>query len=1695
MNYRKVSSLILWMAIIGMWLSQNVFAETVTLNFTTPAGASSNQYFVSAWLTQGGVYKGTLGYWGSIKSKYYPEMTVFWAAIGKTSVAKNPSGVDARMGATLSGSPDTLALSSDVTNLPDGTYTINFETKSHSGTHITGSNFSFTKNGTAIPKTLQTVANFTGVYLTYDGRSVKTMTANSVASGQTATVHTTVGSPPSVIVKDASNNPVANVSVTFAVTSGGGVVSPTTAIVTNAAGIATLTSWQLGNIVGSNSVTATASGVSGSPITFTATGTAGSVTQVAVSAGNNQSAVVNTAVTTPPSVIIKDLYNNVVSGVTVTFAVASGGGSVTGPSVVTNTSGIATVGSWKLGTAAGTNTLTATVAGSGITGNPVTFTATGTAGAATQIAISASTNNQSATVNTGVASAPAVIIRDAFGNVKSGVAVTFTVASGGGTVVGGSATSNANGVAAVTSWTLGASAGTNTLSATSAGLTGSPLAFTATGIALLSNDLSLYAGIAQTATVGTAVSIVPTVRVLNGTTPISGVTITFSVSSGSGSVTNASAVTNALGVATSGGWTLGTTAGVMRLTASGAGLTNSPAIFTATAVAGAATQVAVNVGNNQSANVNTTVSAAPSVIVKDLYNNVVSGALVTFAVASGGGTITGPTATTNASGLATIGSWKLGTAAGTNTLTATVTGSGITGNPVTFTATGTAGAATQMAIYGATNNQSATVSTTVASDPAVMVRDAFGNPKSGVLVTFVVATGSGTVVGGSATSDASGIAAVTSWTLGSAAGTNTLTATSTGLTGSGLTFTATGVAATSNTLSIYAGDSQTATVGTAVAIIPTARVMNGITPVSGITIQFSVNAGNGSVTNVTAVTNAQGVATSGGWIVGTTTGTMHMTASGAGLINSPATYTATATTGSASQVAVNAGNNQSATVNTTVTTAPSVIVKDLYNNIVSGATVTFAIASGSGTLTSASTTTNASGIATVGSWKMGTAVGTNTVTATVSGSGISGNPVTFTATGTAGAATNMVIYGSTNNQSATVSTALASDPAVIVKDALGNPKSGVLVTFAVTTGGGVVVGGSATSDANGIATVTSWTLGSSAGMNTLTATSSGLTGSGLIFTATGIAIASNTLAVNSGDNQTAVVGTAVAVVPTVRVMNGTTPVSGITIQFSVSSGNGSVVNATAVTNALGVATSGGWILGTTVGTMQMTASGAGLTHSPIIFSATASAGSPASVTQFTGNNQTTEAGTSLPINPSVRVSDAYGNVVSGAVVHFSVTTGGGSITGATSTSNSSGIASVGSWTLGNVVGANSLSATVTGTSGVDFSATATVGVAAAIAKVSGDNQSAVAGEALLIDPLVQITDAHGNAITTGVTLTFSVSSGSGTIVSTTAISDGNGHASPGTWTLGTVAGSQTLTVSAAGLTSVTFSASAHAGPVAKISVYAGANQSAVGGTAVGIAPTVFVSDAHDNPVANITVDFTITVGSGSITNAHPVTGSNGLAAVTAWVLGGGAGDNTLIATTSSLPDDAATFDAQATADLNAVKMSVSFTTQSPNGTYSPENVIVVWVQKTDGTFLKTLGNWSGLRRSSLTTWTSKSGGGDTDAVMGATRSSHAGVLTVTWDLIPHGSSAAVPDGDYVLCFEITDTEGGLSAFRPTTNFTVSGGSVPPIGPVTLGGISDLTVNQAITPAPVEETPGGCGAGSAYAFMLLFAFFAFRRLKE
>src|SRR5688572_22620079 len=433
----------------------------------------------------------------------------------------------------------------------------------------------------------------------------------------------------------------------------------------------------------------------GKTASATVTVVPGAPTALAIVAGEGQTAVAGSAVATPPAVRVTDAFGNPISGFAITFAVASGGGTITGGAATTNASGIATIGNWTLGTTAGPNTLTAS--GSGLTPASVAFTATGGAGTPTAVAAFAG-NNQTGTAGGPVATPPSVKVTDANGNPVAGFNVIFSPGSGNGAVTGGSAVTNSSGIAAPTNWVLGSMPGVQTLVATAGSLSGSPITFSATAVApipakIVSNSLD-----PQTGTVRKAVGAPPTVRVLDAADiPVPGYTVTFAVTSGGGSVTGATVVTNEGGYATVGSWILGPSSGTNTLTATAGTLQGSPITFTATAVQPPPATMAISAGQNQSALAGTQVPTRPAVIVTDATGDGGPGITVVFSIRSGSGSITGASAVTDASGIATLGSWKLGL--GGNSLFASV--SGLPGSPLIFNALVTADV--QVVTFGDSN--------------------------------------------------------------------------------------------------------------------------------------------------------------------------------------------------------------------------------------------------------------------------------------------------------------------------------------------------------------------------------------------------------------------------------------------------------------------------------------------------------------------------------------------------------------------------------------------------------------------------------------------------------------------------------------------------------------------------------------------------------------------------------------------------------------------------------------------------------------------------------------------------------------------------------------------------------------------------------------------------------------------------------
>lgn len=220
-------------------------------------------------------------------------------------------------------------------------------------------------------------------------------------------------------------------------------------------------------------------------------------TQLKVKTAPSPSAVNRAVLATQPAIQLSDAAGNAVAqaDVAVTVTITSGGGTVGGTTIATtDANGTATFANLSIGGSVGTRTLTFSSAGLSSIGAQVTTTA----GSATTIAVNAG-DNQSAPVGSTLQTSPSVKVTDADGNGVSGISVTFEVTSGGGSATGLTQSTDVTGVAKPTSWTLGSTLGTNTMTATAAGLTGSPVTLTATAAACSSRLLLVGQAVTVTA--------------------------------------------------------------------------------------------------------------------------------------------------------------------------------------------------------------------------------------------------------------------------------------------------------------------------------------------------------------------------------------------------------------------------------------------------------------------------------------------------------------------------------------------------------------------------------------------------------------------------------------------------------------------------------------------------------------------------------------------------------------------------------------------------------------------------------------------------------------------------------------------------------------------------------------------------------------------------------------------------------------------------------------------------------------------------------------------------------------------------------------------------------------------------------------------------------------------------------------------
>jgi alpha-tubulin suppressor-like RCC1 family protein len=904
-------------------------------------------------------------------------------------------------------------------------------------------------------------------------------------------------------------------SVSVAIASGTGVAGATlsgTLTATAASGIVTFTGLSIDKAGSGYQLTISATGLTSatSPAFTVAPGAAAKLV-ILVQPSN---VTAGAAIAPGVQVAVQDALSNTVTNSTasITVAITSGtgtaGATLGGTAAVAAASGIATFSTLTIDKAASGYTLTASATGlTSATSSAVTVAP----GAAAKLAAS----SPPATVVAGTAISPTlqVTVQDAFSNTVTSATTNVTVAITSGTgasgaTLGGTATvAAANGIATFSTLTIDKAASGYTLSASATGLTSA----TTSAITVSPGVATKLAASVQPTNTVAGASISPSVQfvvqdALGNTVTTATNSVTVAISAGTGAVGavlgGTTTVAATAGVASFSGLTLDKAASGYTLSATATALTAAvTSAFTISVGAASKLGFTVNASNAVAA-----VAIAPSiqVAVQDAQGNTVTTATnsITLAIATDPSGVTavlsGTKTVAAVAGIAAFSGLSINKAATGFVLSAAATGL-TTANGTAFNIT--AGAATQIQRVSAGHGQSAVVGTKVTIAPSVTVYDANFNTVAGASVTFAVTAGGGSLDALVATSNAAGIATPGNWTLGPAAGQNEFTAILTGPIGTAVTFAATAHGGAATQIAVNAGNNETAAVGETIQTSPSVivRDANGVPVGAGTQVVWALASGTGhSITEATGVTSTGGIATVGSWTLGTAAGVYTITATATGLTGSPVTFTATATAGNATQIAINTGNNQDAVAGSAVGIAPTVIVKDVYNNPKGDVTVTFAVASGGGSRTNATAQTNASGIATVGAWTLGTTAGANTLTATVSG--LTGSPLTFTANGIPGTASSLVFNA--GSVLSFVSASVTTPPSVKVVDANNNGVSGVSVTFAVTGGGGSISGDAIkTTNSSGIATLTGWQMGGTEVVNTLTATSGSLTGSPVTFSA------------------------------------------------------------------------------------------------------------------------------------------------------------------------------------------------------------------------------------------------------------------------------------------------------------------------------------------------------------------------------------------------------------------------------------------------------------------------------------------------------------------------------------------------------------------------------------------------------------------
>jgi adhesin/invasin len=498
-----------------------------------------------------------------------------------------------------------------------------------------------------------------------------------------------------------------------------------------------------------------------------------------------------------------------------------------------------------------------------------------------------------------------------------------------------------------------------------------------------------------------------------------------------------------------------------------------------------------------------------------------------------------------------------------------------------------------------------------------------------------------------------------------------------------------------------------------------------------------------------------------------------------------------------------------------------------------------------------------------------------------------------------------------DGQNGRVGDALPQPLVAAVTDGAGRPVEGATVVFVLTdpAPGASLSPDTTTTNSDGTATaqvVLGTRPGTQAG-EVLALGAQGQAAASVPFSVNALPENANGIAAVSGMDQSGQVGTTLTNPLVVQIADAFgNPIAGIEVTWTAD-GGGSVSSATTTTGADGQ-TSVTRTLGPTAGPQRTLASVDGLAGSPVVFGHTAMAGAASGLSIVSGDDQTGPVGTELPLPLVVVLRDGGGNAVPGVAVSWVIGSGGGSVTPTTSSTDAAGQATA-AWTLGGTPGPNNtISAVVSGTGVVEFSATATAGAPARLSVLTQPSPNAVSGAVLGQQPVIQLLDAGGNAATqSGVAVQVAIATGGGSLGgATSTLTDANGRATFTGLAITGLPGVHTLRFSANNFAAVTSAAITLATAPTITSITADTPDPSRAGDLVTVA--FIVSSETGTPTGSVqvadggnTCTGTLSGGQGSCAISLTTTGSRTLTATYASANGFGASSDTEEHTVEAAP--------------------------------------------------------------------------------------------------------------------------------------------------------------------------------------------------